>query len=926
MLRIIWGQLRGRPRRTLALLAGMLVATTGFTVLSAGAAVQRLQVDGEVAANYRPAYDILVRPKGSRTDLEEQRGLVAPNYLSGLYGGITSKQVDQVRATGGVAVAAPIAMLGYTFVILEQTVDLTGQVNPALDRQVIRLTPSWIADRGLTVLDDAPLYVYLTRNQIVPSLPEPGTFKDGTRMAQLPGCSSVLEVEPDGRRQQICAWHFPTAADTGTTDVERTHLVARQLAPDGRFVAEPQFGPSVVSDRLTVRFTWRVAVLAAAVDPVAEADLIGLDKAVVSGRYLGAEELPEENVEPGMAEASFDVSYTAIPTIMANAPYVDEQVDVSAEQLGAAPAEAIPGRTWSEWVPQLATTGGTPPTPLARSSATPRLGESDVDTLANLVYQPGPVQYRTDSAGVLHPQVVPPDPGLWQVTGNVGGWADSPPRFAMEDGFRPVTQVGGTTIGRAPMLTPVGEFDPAELRGFSPLSRVPMETYQAPQAEGADQRSTALLDGKPLLPNSNPAGYLNAPPLILTNLASLPAITPMTRTPDPISAVRVRVAGVTGVDEHSQELVRSTAEKITAATGLDVDITIGSSPAPQTVELPAGSGGRPVLTLTEGWSRKGVAVAIVAAADRKSLVLFGLILVVCTLFLGNAVGAAVRGRRQELAVLTCLGWPARRLAGVVFAEVLAVGLVAGALGTGAALALARFAEVPLPVWHALSAIPVGLGVATLAAAPPALAAAVRSPAAALGPAVLGVRRTRRRHTVLGLALANLWRVPGRTALGVAALAVGIAALTMLVVIAVVFHNDVVGSLLGDAVAVRVRAVDVLATVTAVGLGVAMVADVLYINIRERAAELAALWATGWSNRALLRLVGYEGLGIGVLGGVLGAGAGLAGVTWFAGRLDPAMVWLAAGAAAGAVVVAGLAAVLPALALRRLPLSTLLAEE
>lgn len=926
MLRIIWGQLRGRPRRTLALLAGMLVATTGFTVLSAGAAVQQLQVDGTVEANYRPAYDILVRPKHTRTQLEEQRGLVAPNYLSGLYGGITRQQVDQVRATANVDVAAPIAMLGYTFVDLEQTVDLTDRVDRSLDRQVFRLTPSWIADRGLTVLDDAPVYVYLTRNQLIPGMIEPGTFKDGTKLPALPGCATVLEMLPDGAKQQICLWRMPKATDTGTTPVERTTLHARQLGPDGRFVNERQFEPTVVSDRLTVQVTWRVAVLTAAVDPAAEAELVGLDKAVVSGRYLTEDETAEDHRVPVTEEAPVNLDYRTIPTLVAGTPYVDEQVDLSIERLGPEPASAIPDRDWPGWVSQLATARGTVAGPPIRSSGTLKMGDAEFNAIMSVLYQPGPVSYRTDSAGVLHPEMVPADPYVWQVRANGGAWFDPTPRFALEDGFRPVTQVGGATNGRPPQIAQVGVFDPGKLRGFSPLSGVPMETYQAPQAEAADDHTRVVLDGKPLLPNSNPAGYLNTPPLILTNLASMPYIFPVAYEKDPISAIRVRVNGVTGVDDRSQELVRSTAEKIVTATGLDVDITIGSSPAPQTVALRSSKAGRPELVLTEKWSLKGVAVAIVTAADRKSVVLFTLILVVCALFLGNAVAAAVRGRRQELAVLTCLGWPARRLAGLVFAEVALVGLVAGALATGAALGLSRFAGVPMPVGHALLAVPVGLGVAALAAAPPALVAAFARPAVALGPAVLGVRRARHRRTVLGLALTNLRRMPGRTALSVAALGVGVAALTMLVVIAVVFRGDVIGSLLGDAVAVRVRAVDVFAAVTAVALGVLVVADVLYINVRERAAELAALWATGWSDGALLRLVGYEGLGIGVLGGLSGAGVGLLGVTWFAGRLDGATVWLALAVAAGAVVVAGLTAVLPALALRRLPLSTVLAEE
>ncbi len=104
---------------------------------------------------------------------------------------------------------------------------------------------------------------------------------------------------------------------------------------------------------------------------------------------------------------------------------------------------------------------------------------------------------------------------------------------------------------------------------------------------------------------------------------------------------------------------------MTAGGGLDVDITIGSSFQPQTVDLAAGKFGRPELRLTEGWTLKGVGVAIIKAVDRKSLVLFVLILVVCALFLVNAVTAAVRERRRELAVLACLGWRRRRLAALI---------------------------------------------------------------------------------------------------------------------------------------------------------------------------------------------------------------------------------------------------------------------
>jgi len=110
----------------------------------------------------------------------------------------------------------------------------------------------------------------------------------------------------------------------------------------------------------------------------------------------------------------------------------------------------------------------------------------------------------------------------------------------------------------------------------------------------------------------------------------------------PISVIRVRVAGVTGPDQVSRERVRRVAQAIRERTGLAVDITTGSSPHPLLVQLPAGKFGRPALTVREGWTKKGVAFAIVSALDRKSLALFVLILVVSALFLANGAFASVR--------------------------------------------------------------------------------------------------------------------------------------------------------------------------------------------------------------------------------------------------------------------------------------------
>ena len=79
MGRLAWWQARFRRVRALALLAGMLVAVTAFTVLTACvpdlAAAHRRHGDRALPWT---AYDILVRPKGSRTELESQTGTVQP--------------------------------------------------------------------------------------------------------------------------------------------------------------------------------------------------------------------------------------------------------------------------------------------------------------------------------------------------------------------------------------------------------------------------------------------------------------------------------------------------------------------------------------------------------------------------------------------------------------------------------------------------------------------------------------------------------------------------------------------------------------------------------------------------------------------------------------------------------------------------------
>jgi ABC-type antimicrobial peptide transport system permease subunit len=128
--------------------------------------------------------------------------------------------------------------------------------------------------------------------------------------------------------------------------------------------------------------------------------------------------------------------------------------------------------------------------------------------------------------------------------------------------------------------------------------------------------------------------------------------------------------------------------------------------------------------------------------------------------------------------------------------------------------------------------------------------------------------------VSGIARANLLRRPARLVSGALGLFIGVAAFAVLLAVQLAFQGQVVGTALGNLVSVQVRSVDLIAAVLALLLGAFSVADVLAVNLRDRAGEQAVLSATGWRPTTLFRLAFTEGMVVGVVGVVSGGAVGL----------------------------------------------------
>lgn len=892
----------------------VLLAAAGFTVLTASSASSRLETIGTVQNQSSTNYDLLVRPTGSRSPIETARQVIQSGFLSGVFGGITMRQWHDIQTMSGVDVAAPIAMVGYVVPQLKVPVDLTADL-PRGRTSLARVDASWSTDAGLSHESSPASFVYVTPKRL--------QFREGTREAEL------YSTENHGRRLNICPY---LSSDRGTpTPQQHSQITCMSWDGSGDKPAGLGLGSNAVGTGLDFPFPFLIA----AIDPASEDKLSGLTKATAAGTRLADSELSDKN------------SFTrgkSVPVLVGNVPQTDLKLKVSASKLPSAAAARV----------------------LAGASG---------DDLRNVAHKK--LWGKSYSSQTLYPQLIRAlreDGSDFYATNNISQlFTVGTPRFTGSTALTPQPQkstLAGRFLGptpptmddtpfrsgataqapqipqshlRAATLRYVDTFDPTKLTGIESITDRLLNGLVSEPLEAADPHARTVLGGSVLPPSPNVTGLAQPAPLMLTSLNALaalqegwsgPASDDGMPTPggityaQPISAIRVRVLGVRGIDDVSRERVRVVAQQIRDKTGLDVDVTTGASPYEQRIDLPAGSLGRPVLHLEQWWAKKGVATAIISALDTKSVALFTLVLLVAGLSVANSAVASVRTRRRELAVLACLGWRQKDLFRTVKNELAILGLSAGVVAAALSFLAGGLLNVDVSPGRALLAIPAALLI-TVSAALFAAFLAARTPAL---DAIRGGGATARRgrgrptRTLLGFALANVRRSPGRAVLAASGLAVAIAAFSVLLSVTFAFQGTAVGTLMGNAVTLQVRAVDYIATASALGLAVAGVVTVVVLNVRDRAGELAVLHATGWTDRAIASLVAFEGVAIGLLGAIPGVVLGLAGTTTLVGTPTGAVFVGACAAAFVGFIGVAVGGFLPLPLLRNLAPATLLTEE
>jgi hypothetical protein len=738
------------------------------------------------------AYDIVVSAPGAAGSGDSDGWTEKPAALDGLSGGITLGQYDAIRKLPGVAVAAPLTMVGYIPFTVSAPMTIPAQVRAAAPTGVI-LTVRLRSDNGLSTV----------------------TWDDVT-------------------------------------------------------VAYPTVKPSTLS----VKLSWTFQLPLVAVDPAAEARLLDLDGALISGSYL------PETARPGTGP---------VPMLIAGSIASGESAQVTIDSPAGATGTLTTASAYQQLVGEVTSTPGT----------------------ISGYWTAGRVTYASASDGPLMPEPVSTD--LAAAWNGAYLWAGEPSQASAIDlPFRTLTQ--HTALAGGALVRAIGVFNAARVVS-APATPSP---YSPELLTGADERSRQLLGGQPLAPDGDPAGYGRIAASLVVPLADIGAFTSGysgAATAAPIGVIRVRVAGAEGDTAASEDKISAVAQEIVRATGLRVQPVLGTTVTDRVVALPGGLNGRPPLLVNEVWYHSDVRTTVWTGLGVDSIVLVELQLLAGEVGIGWGTWRLLRSRRRELATLRALGWRRRQLAGRLLAEFAPTAVIAVAAAALAGYAIGAVLAGRLEWAWLLLCVPVVIAAVIPGAGHTLLAAKARGLAGALGegrqrwrvrlPGWQPARRGRAGAPARLVRRRLRLRAGPRRLLRTLVISGASVALSLQIAARWAFAGAAT-SWTQRPVTEQGTFVDVAAVLIVVLMATFTVADLDWVALRERAVEVRTLRAIGWSALGLIRLTSRNAVWPGLSAGIIAGGADLLVGLSAPGAAPPRLIALVALAAACGVALSLLA--------------------
>lgn len=648
-----------RDRLTTAAAAVLVVCVVASTLLHTG---QQIALSQTLSSNWRGAYDILVRPSSETWDASATGGFVEGNFVSfSGTAGISLDQLERIRRLDGVAVAAPIGLVGRVGYAqaapllnipdnpAERTSALPAQ--PSLYRLTYTLT---LTDAGgtrvvnsaqtnlaarrftaakpngapaVTVAADGP---FASGGNGTPGL---GTTFQGPTLPAF--SSSIIAVDPVAERELLGAkGAFLEPLTSVPSGAPRT---AGGLA--GFLASAPdRFWSSIsrVADAANTPGAERTPVVPMVVNSTPSATLT---------QSIAVEKATNKVASP------FPESVTAVRDLAKGATFVP--LGISTLNLSDLLVPFATGHLELPWPGTPGFTTGADYT-MAQSVITPVLA-----TRPTYAATPGgPV--GTEPAFQVQPQ------GIVSIDGSpLAANADLP--VAGVQSYRELMPTPDANkrdpLAATPLMAPFASFDQQQVSpDTSGVSYVPFGAY--------DPASTTLVgdsSGTPVPPQqvvANPSGrdFISPVPGAITDLQGGAVL----RGSSPIDAVRIRVAGISDYSADSQARVTRIAGEVSALGGLTVTVVAGASPQPVQIFVPAyrvdaGNNAADLGWVRQDWTTLGAAVQVERSLSTLSVLLLALALLVGALLTVGASIAAGRDRSAQAIVLRQMGWTRRQI-------------------------------------------------------------------------------------------------------------------------------------------------------------------------------------------------------------------------------------------------------------------------
>ncbi|MFJ7368017.1 hypothetical protein ACIQVU_01005 [Lysinibacillus sp. NPDC098008] len=113
MIHFAWNRIKNRKFASITIILAFLAVFLLIPIGLDNTKETKLAVQSSIADHGRGSYDLLVRPKNSRTAVEKKAGIVEENYIGDGQGGISIEEWQNLKANPAIEVAAPVASIGY---------------------------------------------------------------------------------------------------------------------------------------------------------------------------------------------------------------------------------------------------------------------------------------------------------------------------------------------------------------------------------------------------------------------------------------------------------------------------------------------------------------------------------------------------------------------------------------------------------------------------------------------------------------------------------------------------------------------------------------------------------------------------------------------------------------------------------------------